>query len=256
MPGRPRKGIGVASPRVQTENGALQPSFPVETVPVKPDTRRRLRFLAGFTLYFALLWLLWDTLFIYPLKVWVVFLHEISHAIAAVATGGSVQQITLSPYLGGACYCPGGNAFLTLTAGYLGSLAWGGLILESTRRAGRKAPSVTGALGVGTVILTLLFVRGMFGLAFGLLFGAGLIVASRRLPPDANRTLLTGLGLTSCLYAILDIKSDILDRPHLPSDAHMLGELTGIPTLAWGGLWIVVALASSAWLFMRAYRNA
>jgi simple sugar transport system permease protein len=79
-------------------------------------TRRRLLFLGGFSLYFVALWLLWETPVVYPLKVFVVFLHEISHGIAAVATGGSIQRITLSPRLGGACYCPGGNAFLTLSA--------------------------------------------------------------------------------------------------------------------------------------------
>ena len=50
------------------------------------------------------------------------------------------------------------------------------------------------------------------------------------------------IGLTSCLYAILDIKSDILDRAHLRSDAYMLAELTHIPTVAWGALWIVIVI--------------
>jgi len=223
---------------------------------VKTLTRRRLLFLLGFSLYFAILWLLWDTIFVYPLKVFVVFLHEISHGMAAVATGGSIQRITLSPYLGGACYCPGGNAFLTLSAGYLGSLAWGALILEAGQRAGRHADRVVKVLGIGTILLTLLFVRGAFGIGFGLLFGLGLILAARHLTADKNRIVLTVLGLTSCLYAILDIKSDVLDRPHLPSDAYMLAELTGIPTVAWGILWIAVALAVSAWLFLRAFRSA
>ena len=64
------------------------------------------------------------------------------------------------------------------------------------------------------------------------------------------------LGLTSALYAILDIKSDILDRPHLRSDAFMLSELTGIPTVAWGAIWIAAALAVTFLLFRRAYRQA
>jgi hypothetical protein len=223
---------------------------------MKPLTRRRLAFLGGFTLYFALLWIFWESPFVYPLKVFVVFLHEISHGIAAVATGGSIQRITLSPYLGGACYCPGGNAFITLSSGYLGSLGFGALILEGGRKAGRHADRVVEAMGAAVVILTLLFVRGAFGFAFGLLLGGVLILAARRLTADRNRILLTVLGLTSCLYAILDIKSDVLDRPHLPSDAHMLAELTGIPTVAWGMLWIGIALGVSGWLFMRAFRAA
>ena len=42
----------------------------------------------------------------------------------------------------------------------------------------------------------------------------------------------------------------------LPSDAHMLGDLTGIPTLVWGSIWIVVALAISFLLFRKVYRDA
>lgn len=223
---------------------------------MRSRTRRQLLFVAAFALYFAGLWVLWNTPVVYPLQVFVVFLHEISHGIAAVSTGGSIERITLSPRLGGACYCPGGNAFLTLSAGYLGSLLWGGTILEAVRRTGARANRITLGIAVGVSILTLLFVRGAFGLLFGVLFAGFLFVAARRLTPAANRMLLTVLGLTSCLYAVLDIKADVLDRPHLPSDAYMLAELTGIPTVAWGLAWIALALAVSAWLLMRAYRAA
>ncbi len=223
---------------------------------MQPLLRRRLAFLAGFAVYFGVLWFLWDTPVIYPLKIFVVLLHEVSHAAVAVATGGQIQRIVLDPYQGGACYCPGGNAFLTLSAGYLGSLGWGALMMEAART--RKVPTewVTGGIGALLLALTVLFVRSPFGIAFGLLFGAGLILVARRLTVAWNRTLLMALGLTSALYAILDIKSDILDRPHLESDAHMLAEITGVPTVAWGVLWIAVALGVSALLFRRAWRKA
>jgi len=83
---------------------------------------------------------------------------------------------------------------------------------------------------------------------FGFTFGAALLAASRYLSQRVNRFLLLGLGLTSALYAILDIKSDILARPHLRSDAAMLAEMTGVPTAAWGLLWIGIALLVTAWL--------
>ncbi len=218
--------------------------------------KRQVLFLVGFTVYFGLIWLLWETPVVYPVKVFVVFLHEISHAMAALATGGWVERIELSPRLGGACYCPGGNAFVTLSAGYLGSLAWGALLLEAGQRAGSRAHRVVQGLGAGVLLLTLLYVRGVFGFLFGVLFGSGLLLAAPRLSPDANRILLTFLGLTSALYAILDIKADVLDRPHLPSDAYMLAEITGVPTLVWGLAWIGVALLASGLLFLRALRNA
>ena len=57
------------------------------------------------------------------------------------------------------------------------------------------------------------------------------------------------VGLTSCMYAVMDIKSDVLDRPRMTSDAVMLAELTGVPSLIWGALWIGIALWGAAALF-------
>jgi hypothetical protein len=223
---------------------------------MRDRTKSKLRFLLGFGLFFAALWLLWDTVLVYPLKIFVVLLHEVSHAGAAVATGGSIQRITLDPMQGGACYCPGGNALLTLSAGYLGSLLWGGLMITAARSNRVRAGVVNSLIGGLVIALTLLYVRNGFGFAFGLVFGAAMIAASRKVKASLNRTLLLTLGLTSALYAVLDIKSDVIDRPHLRSDAHMLAEITGVPTLAWGVLWIVVALVFCFWLLRRAYQEA
>ncbi|MYA64685.1 MAG: M50 family metallopeptidase, partial [Gemmatimonadetes bacterium] len=200
--------------------------------------RRKLTFLAGFALYFTALWLLWDTPAIYPVKIFVVMLHEISHGIASLATGGTIDKIILDPYQGGACHCGGGNAFLTLSAGYLGSLLWGVVLLGlagSRRVSNHVLLTVVGGL---VVLLTALYVRNGFGLTFGLGFGTALVIAGRKLGPVASKVILTALGLTSCLYAILDIKSDVLDRPHLQSDAAMLAEMTPLSTTAWGAVWI------------------
>ncbi|MXW17968.1 MAG: M50 family metallopeptidase [Gemmatimonadetes bacterium] len=218
--------------------------------------RRKLTFLAGFALYFTALWLLWDTPAIYPVKIFVVMLHEISHGIASLATGGTIDKIILDPYQGGACHCGGGNAFLTLSAGYLGSLLWGVVLLGlagSRRVSNHVLLTVVGGL---VVLLTALYVRNGFGLTFGLGFGTALVIAGRKLGPVASKVILTALGLTSCLYAILDIKSDVLDRPHLQSDAAMLAEMTPLSTTAWGAVWIGVAVIVSGVVFVRAYRAA
>ena len=221
------------------------------------DTARaKVRFIVGFALFFTVLWLLWNTPFVYPLKIFVVLLHEVSHGIAAVATGGSIQRITLDPMEGGACYCPGGNAFLTLSAGYLGSLLWGGLLLSVARTNRIKPEWVNSLIGVLVIGLTLLYVRNGFGIAFGIAFGLAMLAVSKKTGAGVNRTLLLTLGLTSALYAILDIKSDIIDRPDVHSDAQMLSEITGIPTLVWGVLWIAIAIAFSGWLLRRAWREA
>lgn len=210
--------------------------------------------LLGFAAFFAALWLLWNTPAVLPLKLFVVFLHEISHGIAAVATGGRIERIVIELNEGGACYCGGGSPFVTLSAGYLGSLGWG-LLLVWLARFERRAHWTTAAIGVVTALVTLLYVRTAFGFVFGLGVAAALLVAARHLPTPWNARLLYALGLTSALYAILDIKSDILDRPGLDSDARMLAELTGVPTLVWGALWIGSALGVVYLVGRRALRR-
>ncbi len=224
---------------------------------MKAHTERKITFLIGFAAYFSAIWYLWDTPAVYPIKVFVVLLHEISHAMMALATGGVVERIELNPNQGGRCYC-GGIRFLTLSAGYLGSLAWGGLMVSASQMKRINSRWVTGAVGLLVTGLTIAYVRPAlgFGFWFGLAFGSALVLGAARLSAAVNQGILLTLGLTSCLYAILDIKSDVLDRPELQSDAAMLADLTGIPTVLWGGLWITVAVLASAWLFQWSYRKA
>lgn len=212
--------------------------------------------MGGFALYFGLLWSLWYTPIVYPLKIFVVLLHEISHGVVAVATGGSIDAIVLNPDQGGACYCSGGNRFLTLSAGYLGSLGWGVLLLLAASSSRVRARGLVAVAGGLILALTVLYIRGWFGIVYGLLFGAGLVASARLVSENMNRTLIRILGMTSALYVLLDIRSDILQRPHLPSDAAMLADLTGVPTLLWGLLWMVAALFVVWWLLERTWRRA
>ena len=223
---------------------------------MKPKTRRQMAFLGGFVVYFSVLWTLWDTALVYPLKIFVVLLHELSHAIAIWTTGGVVDRIVLDPRQGGETWGGGGSAFLALSAGYLGSLLWGTALVGAAQWKKLNAGGLTAVVGAMVLALTALYVRSRFGIVFCVLFGLSLLVAGRRLSDLWNRRLILVLGMTSCLYAVLDIKSDVIDRPGALSDAAMLAEVTGIPTLFWGVLWIGIALGVCTLLFRWSWRRA
>ena len=160
--------------------------------------------------------------------------------------GAESSEIQINPQQGGHALTQGGSRFWTLTAGYLGSLLWGGLILLLAART-HLDKVISVFIGIGMVAISIGFGESMFTYLFGIGFGVVLLAIGFFLPEAVNDWILRVIGVTSCLYAILDIKSDILDRSHLRSDARMLSEVTGIPTEVWGGLWILVAIGLTLW---------
>lgn len=216
---------------------------------------RRTRVGIGLAVYFVALWLLWPTLLVAPLRLLVVLFHEIGHGLAAVATGGRVREIAVTSREAGWCDCPGGNAFVTLSAGYLGSVAWGAGLVAAATAGARTARLVLAAVGAMLVAVALLYVRTLFTLLLAAGFGAALLLASRSLRPRGVAWTLAVIGLTSCLYAPLDLRSDVLQRPGSPSDAAALAGVTGIPALVWGLVWVAIALAAAVWAVRRAWRR-
>lgn len=187
--------------------------------------------------------LLWNTVVVYPLKILVVFFHELSHGVAAILTGGRIVEIQVVKEQGGLCLTQGGSRFLTLTAGYLGSELWGGaaLVHAARTRLDRLASTVLGAI---ILIATVLWVRPLlaFGFWFHLGAGAAILGLGLLLPEKANEWFLKIFGLTSCLYVVADIWSDTIARSGLVSDARMLAQMTHVPTVIWGGVWLVLAV--------------
>ncbi len=190
-----------------------------------------------------LVYLFWSTIFVWPLRLFVVLLHEVSHGLAAVLTGGRIVSIELAPQEGGLCTTAGGWPFVISSAGYLGSALFGALFLVlGVRGKPRTHRTVTAFLGAALLVLTFVYVRSAFGFAFGLVAGALLLAVARWLPEGASSFLLRLLGVTSLLYAPWDIASDLILRSVPASDASALARMTGIPSIAWGVLWLAASL--------------
>jgi len=198
---------------------------------------------------------LWSTPMLLPLKTLVVFFHELSHLLMVLLTGGSPEALTLTPHQGGSVLARGGNRFLILSAGYLGSLLIGlGVFLAALNsRADRW---VTAMIGFTMLWVATFYVRDLFALVFCLGAGLVLLAVSRWLAHEASDFLLRLIGLTSMIYVPLDIFSDTLLRSDLRSDARMLAEEFGGPTMFWGGLWFIISLGVVALALRRTVAQA
>jgi len=189
------------------------------------------------TLVFAL----WQTSVVVPLKILIVFFHELSHAVATIFTGGEVISLSVSADQGGVVWSRGGNRFLTLTAGYLGSLLIGvGLLVAATRSKADRA--IMAACGVVMLVVAGLYIRDFFALSFAIGTGVAMLIMARFLGHAANDLALRVMGLTSMIYVPYDIFSDTIARSNLRSDARMLAEEFGGTTMMWGGLWLLLSL--------------
>src|SRR6185369_9375667 len=96
---------------------------------------------------------------VYPVRLFVTFVHESSHALVAVLTGGSVQSLTISSDGSGVVYSMGSgliSQLLTSSAGYLGATAFGVLLLYLIRRNFSPNKLLT-ALGIFVGIMTVVF---------------------------------------------------------------------------------------------------
>jgi len=184
---------------------------------------------------------LWPTQIVLPLKILIVFLHELSHAIVTLLTGGTVESLTIDFQLGGAVWSRGGNRFLTLSAGYCGSLFIGVMLFLAAVRTDWDR-LVVALLGGVILMVTAFYVRDAFALGFGVFTGVSMMVAARFLGHSANDLLLRVIGLSSMIYVPYDIFSDTILHSELRSDARMLAEEFGGPTMFWGGAWLLISL--------------
>ncbi|AUQ75303.1 M50 family metallopeptidase [Phaeobacter piscinae] len=187
--------------------------------------------------------LLWSTPAVLPLRILTVFLHETSHAIVTLATGGEVLNLTIDPYEGGSVTARGGNRFLMLSAGYTGSLLIGAALFVIALRTDwdRRILALFGAL---TLLVAAIYIRDLFALVFTLTTGVLMLATARYLSLAVNDLILRIIGISSMIYAPLDIWDDTIARSYLRSDARMMAEEIGGTTVIWGGLWLVISLAA------------
>lgn len=182
----------------------------------------------------------WDTFFIYPIKLLVVLLHEISHGFAALLSGGSISEIIVDYNIGGLCVSRGGNKYFIISSGYIGSMIWGGALFLSAQNY-RAAKYLCDFIAVIFVIFAIIVIHNDFGRALAFIFAAVLFIISRYPPKIVFTYFLKSIGLISCLYTLVDIKEDLLTLEYRESDAQILANMTSTSAIFWGFFWLTLS---------------
>ncbi|MCC4832905.1 M50 family metallopeptidase [Shewanella sp. 10N.7] len=171
-----------------------------------------------------------------PFKWFESYFHEISHGIAAIITGGMVNQIQLFPNGAGLCFTQGGFAPLITFSGYFGAALWGYLIfLLATWRAGIRF--TLGLLGLTVVASIVFWARDI--LTIGILISLAMFLL---LPLKFDHSawlnsLLRILGLMIVLNAMTS--PTVLFGLSTQGDAAKLSQLTWLPSWLWVIMWLV-----------------
>jgi hypothetical protein len=194
---------------------------------------------------------------LYPFAVYGTFVHELSHGLAAMLTGGAFQRFVVNPDLSGTAIAAGGIGWIVISAGYLGSTIFGG-ILTLLSASAVPARRVLVGLGLTLGVLTLLFVRNLFGLVAGVGLAALLFAAGRRLHEtwaDGLLLLLAVQMMLSALDSVFDLVQISAVRGTTRTDAQIMAQTTGIPAIAWAGLWSGLSLVILLISLRLAYRR-
>lgn len=176
-----------------------------------------------------------------PLK-WVeTYFHEISHGLAALATGGRIMLIQLNYNGSGLLGSIGGWPIVISFAGYVGASLWGLAIYRVASGATPNAGRLWSAALAGCVAVSvLLWAQGVETLVIG-----GLIIGI-----FVMATLVHRFGVAHIALAFLGV-SVALSALRAPlvllvvggkSDAANLAELTLVPRIVWIALWAAFAL--------------
>lgn len=218
-----------------------------------------------------LLWFIpYAEILAYPFRIFVTFIHEGGHAIAALITGNSVSSLSVATNSSGETYTTQGgliSQLLISSAGYIGSMAFGALLLTLIRKS---VAARFVLLGSAILVFGLTMIYGLFkplysgvawsGIPFtlfaGSLISVGLILVARFASAKVASFFVSFLAVQCVLNALFDLKTVFfLSSPFaLPvhTDAMNMANATGIPAIFWAVIWIVLALGI-LWFAMRLY---
>jgi hypothetical protein len=224
--------------------------------------------LAAAALSLALWFIPYAWVLSYPFQLFVTFIHEGGHALAAVLTGNSVQGLSVALDTSGLTetILPVEGSFfsrmLISSAGYIGAISFGALLLWLVRMRVKarvilvgSAVIIAGLTAVFGFIFPLTnFSFSPFTVVSGAAITLGLLAGAKYLGTAARNFLVSFLAVQCVLDALFNLR-DLLFLSvggSTQTDAGNMAALTGIPSIFWALFWIAVSVIILS-LALRAY---
>ncbi len=227
---------------------------------VLEDTRQFRRRALGLSLVaLVIVFILWNIpqldIALYPFRLFVSFVHETGHGLAALLTGGQFHGFEVYSNGAGQAITSGGSRLIILPAGYLGAALFGAVLFYLVNTVPYPR-TISRILGVLLIIISLLFSRffsGEFVVSIapfvGLLSGLALFLVGQRASRDVNIVVLNILAVVTALNAVLDLvqltqNSEIM-LGALRNDAAAFSDAftPGVPAAVWAFVWALTAVA-------------
>ena len=147
----------------------------------------------------------WNYDWIQPLKLIVVFFHEVSHGMGALLTGGQVNSIFISWDESGYTVTEGGNFLTIASAGYIGCMLWGSLMLY-TSLSSKYCEYYSIVLGIVIAFFMLRFSSGIENSIYFLILGWSVFfIVTGILLQKVSRYALFYMGGITSLYGLFDL---------------------------------------------------
>ncbi len=192
--------------------------------------------------------------YLLPLKLLIVFFHESSHAIVAWLTGGEIIEFVININQSGYVISSGGNRFLSLSSGYIGSLIWGLVIFYAAVKS-KHDNHILGVIATIIISIAFIFSNDAITIGFSLSVGVVMFLVAKYASNNMCDMVLRVIGLTSMLYVPYDIWTDTILHSESKSDAFMLAEEVGGTAVMWGMVWITTSFTLIGYLVISLLKN-
>lgn len=224
------------------------------------ETHNSFKFLIIASALTVVLWFLpFGNYLTYPIRIFVTFVHEAGHAIAAVASLGSVNHITLDWNGGGVTETVGGARLLISSAGYISTTLYGACLLLLLRRP-RNARAAALATAIILLVVTVLFGGNFVVWLAGVALGISCLILALKGAPRLIYFVMSFLAVQSVLNALLDLRTLVYlsaFQPGRRTDAQNMADAAGgfVPPIVWALGWSILALAILALTLLVYYRS-